>query len=206
MKHLVVLFLAGSLFCWSACQNHRAGAATGTDTDSLAARDSASNVFFPVADYLETEILYVDSTPLAVKRYIIQNDRTDSGYIQPVEFNRFAREFLLPEFKDGSFQKNYQETSFIDKSTQSATFTYSTADKTLPLQRVDVITVPGARASQVKSIYLEKIFRTGDTVVVQKMYWRAGRNFQILTQTNVHGKPPVEKQVRVVWNNDEEGE
>ena len=206
MKHLVVLFLAGGLFCWSACQNHRAGAATGTDTNSLAAKDSASNVFFPVADYLETEILYVDSTPLAVKRYTIQNNRTDSGYIQPAEFNRFAREFLLPEFKDGSFQKNYQETSFMDKSTQSATFTYSTADKTLPLQRVDVITVPGVRASQVKSIYLEKIFRTGDTVVIQKMYWRAGRNFQILTQTKVHGKPPVEKQVRVIWNNDEEGE
>jgi hypothetical protein len=204
MKHFVVFFLAGSLLLWSACKNHLQPAGAATQGDSLSAKDSGSNVFFPVGDYLETEILYVDSTPLAVKKYTIQKDRIDSGYIQPAEFNMLAREFLLPEFKDGSFQKNYQETSFMDKSTQSATFTYSTTDKTLPLQRVDVITIPGVRANQVKSIYLEKIFRAGDSVVLQKMYWRAGRNFQILTQTNIHGNSPVEKQVKVVWNNDEE--
>jgi hypothetical protein len=206
MKHLVALFLAGSLICWTACHNQAHPASAANETDSLAAKDSASTLFFPVGDYLETEILYVDSTPLAVKRYTIQKERTDSAYIQPAEFNTLAREFLLPEFKDGSFQKNYTETSFVDKSTHSATFTYSTTDKTLPLQRVDVITVPGVRANKVKSIYIQKIIRTGDTAVVKKLYWRAGRNFQILTRTNVPGMPSVEKQVRVVWNNDEEDE
>jgi hypothetical protein len=203
MKHLVVFFLAGSLLLASACKNHPQST-TDTPTDSLAAKDSTANVFFPVADYLETEILYVDSTPLAVKKYTIQDDHKDSGYIQPAEFNMIAKAFLLPEFRNGSFQKNYQETSFIDKSSQTATFTYSTTDKTLPLQRVDVITVPNNGSSRVKSVYLQKHFRTGDTVVVQKMYWRAGRSFQILTETNVSGRPSVEKQVQVVWNDDEE--
>ena len=47
---------------------------------------------------------------------------------------------------------------------------------------------------------------TGDTLVLQKMYWKAGRNFQIITRTNVHGKPFADKQVKVVWDNGEDEE
>jgi hypothetical protein len=207
MKYLFVVFFAGGLL-WSACGTPgKPPSDTAPDADSLARKDSMSNVYFPVADYLMTEILHVDSIPVAIVRYVIQNGRTDSAFISPAEFNTLAKGFLLPEFRDGSFQKNYQESSFLDKATRTASFTYSTSDRTLALQRVDVVTASGAArdgSDQVKSIYLEKSFASGDTVVQQKMYWRAGRNFNIITRTNIHGKPPIDRQVKVVWDTGED--
>jgi len=206
MKYFFVVALAGGLL-WSSCGSPvkpPSGDASGAD--SLARKDSMSNVFFPVGDYIMTEILRVDSLPIAIVRYTTQNGRTDSAFISPAEFNNLAKQFLVTEFRDGSFQKKYRESSFMDKTTQSVTFTYSTPDMDLPLQRVDVLAAPGPShngTNQVKSIYLEKTFTSGDTLVLQKMFWKADRNFQIITRTNVHGKPLADKQVKVVWDNGE---
>lgn len=142
----------------------------------------------------------VDSFPIATMKYNVRNGRTDSGYIPLPEFNALALQFLLPEFEDGSFEKNYTENSFVDRASQSVTFTYSTTDQSLPLQRVDVVTASGTQGNLVKSIYLEKTRVAGDSVILQKMYWQAGRNFQIISLIRVKGQRPVQQQVRVVWN------
>ena len=144
----------------------------------------------------------VDSFPIATMKYTIRNGRTDSGYIQLTEFNELALQFLLPEFKDGSFEKKYTENSFADRATQSVTFTYSPTDQDqpLPLQRVDVVTASGTQGNLVKSIYMEKTRAAGDSAILQKMYWQAGRSFQIISLIRVKGQPPVQQQVRVVWN------
>ena len=207
MKHFFIVVLAGGSLFWSACGSPvKPPSNTAADADSVARKDSMSNAFFPVGDYLRTEILRVDSTPVAITRYTVQQDRKDSAFISPAEFNKLAAAFLLPEFVDGSFEKKYQESSFMDKVTRSSTFTYSTTERSLPLQRVDVVTIPGNTSYRVKSIYLEKSFVSGDTVVMQKMYWKAGRNFQIITQTNVHGKPAADRQLKVVWDIGEDEE
>jgi hypothetical protein len=191
----------------SACGNPaKSPHSNNSEADSLAGKDSMANAFFPVGDYLRTEILHVDSLPVAITRFTVEEGRKDSAFISPPEFNKLAATFLLPEFGNGSFEKNYQESSFVDKTTRGATFTYSSADRTLPLKRVDVVTAPGRTSNQVRSIYLEKSFTAGDTAILQKMFWKAGRNFQIITQTTLHGKPLADKQLRVVWDTEEEEE
>jgi hypothetical protein len=199
MKNFALVCLAGAWLCLNACAHHGQQPAPGQQ-DSISNNDSAKTSFFPVADYLETEIMRVDSFPIATMKYTIRNGRTDSGYIQLTEFNALARQFLLPEFKDGSFEKNYTENSFADRATQSVTFTYSTTDQSLPLQRVDVVAASGTQGNLVQSIYMEKTRVAGDSVILQKMYWEAGRNFQIISMIRVKGQPPVQQQVRVVWN------
>jgi hypothetical protein len=211
MKNFALVCLAGAWLCFNACAHHGQQPAPGQQDSvsikgSLTDQDSASNSFFPVADYLETEIMRVDSFPIATMKYTIRNGRTDSGYIQLTEFNALARQFLLPEFKDGSFEKKYTENSFADRGTESVTFTYSTTDQSLPLQRVDVVTASGTQGNLVKSIYLEKSRVAGDSVILQKMFWQAGRNFQIISLIRVKGQPPMQQQVRVVWNAETEEE
>jgi hypothetical protein len=201
MKNFALVCLAGAWLCFNACAHHGQQPAPGQQ-DSLSNKDSAKNSFFPVADYLETEIMRVDSFPIATMKYTIRNGRTDSGYIQLTEFDELARQFLLPAFKDGSFEKNYTENSFADRGSQSVTFTYSPTDQdqALPLQRVDVVTASGTQGNLVKSIYMEKTRMAGDSAILQKMYWQAGRSFQIVSLIRVKGQPPVQQQVRVVWN------
>jgi hypothetical protein len=141
-------------------------------------------------------------------KYTIRGGKTDSGYIQLSEFNTLALQFLLPEFKDGSFEKNFTENAFMDKTTQSVTFTYSTDNKDLSLQRADVqvAQMAGSRTNQVKSVYLEKRRVSGDSVVLQKMYWQSGRNFSVVSLIRVKGQTPVQQQLRVVWDTDEDNE
>lgn len=150
----------------------------------------------------------VDSIPRAMTKYMTRGGKTDSGYIQISEFNTLALQFLVPEFRDGSFEKNFKENAFMDKTTQSVTFTYSTDNKDLSLQRVDVQTTPttGSRANQVRSIYLEKSRVSGDSVILQKMYWQAGRNFSVVSLIRVKGQTPIQQQLKVVWDTDEDNE
>lgn len=189
-----------------ACGQH--GQPAAASKDSLPGSDSsaARNNFFPVDDYLEAEILSVDSLPIAFWKYVTHDNRTDSVLIGTPQFNALALQFLPPEIRNGGLNKNFTESSFMDKTTQSVTLTYTPVNKDLPLQRVDVQTAPGARAQEVKTVYLERNRVAGDSVILQKLLWRAKHGFQIVTLTRVKGKAPQEEQVRVVWANDNEEE
>ena len=206
MKYPVVLVLLLFLTWLSICAcNHRTPASTPSQ-DSLPGQDSsaARNQFFPVDDYLEAEILSVDSMPMAFWKYVTRDNRTDSVLITSGDFNALALQFLPPEIRDGGLNKNFTESSFADRATQSITFTYTPVDKTLPLQRVDVQTTPGIRAQEVKSIYMERNHTAGDSVILQKLLWRAKHGFTIVNRIRVKGQAPKEEQVRVSWAGDEE--
>jgi len=201
MKNFTACIFAGSLLFVSACGNTPPGPSPAPKEDS-----TATTAYLPVADYLRSEISYVDSTPLAIQKYTTLNNRKDSSFIQQEEFNRLAKEFLLPELATDSFKNNYSESSFMDKTTGYLTFTYSTRNKELPLQRVDVLAAPGSNMNKVKSVYLQKHSVEGDTIIVKKMFWQMGHNFLILTSSQLPGKAPLERQLKVVWATDEDTE
>jgi hypothetical protein len=203
MKNFVLAVIAG--LCWGACA-HRSGQPASHQPDSLLHQDSSLNAFFPVADYLETEILHIDSFPEALRKFTTRNGRTDTAYIQLPEFNALALQFLVPAFRDGSFEKQYTESSFIDRSTETATLTYSPTDKDLPLQRVDVVTVAENGVNKVRSVYLENRKVAGDSVIFQKLYWQARHQLLIVSLITVKGQRPVGQQVKVVWDPEEDNE
>jgi len=205
MKHLIALSLLANVF-FGACTNPKQP--PPSQSDSLAHADSAAgiskNSFFPVAEFLEAEILRTDSSLLALKKRTTRNGHTDSAFISIPEFNTLAIQFVPRELADSSFEKNYTETAFQDKTTRSITFTYAPVDASAGLQRVDVLTVAGQKAQQVKSIYLEKTRNAGDSVILQKLYWKAQKSFTIATVIHVKGKPAGEEQVQVVWDDSPE--
>jgi len=202
MKSIAVLVLLAALL--AACAGHRPS--DPSSKDPLPGSDSPTTAFFPVADYLESSILGIDSMPIALKKWVIRNHRRDSSFISVPEFNALALRFLPPEIRDKNLQKNFTESSFSDKTTQAVTFTYSPIDKELPLQRVDVVTAPGLNAQQVKSIYLERNRKAGDSVILEKLFWETGKSFQIITMVRIRNASPLEERVKVVWGNDDAGE
>ena len=205
MKYFVPVLTAGLCLCWGACA-HRSGQPPSHQQDSLSHQDSSANANFPVAEYLETEILRMDSFPEALRKFTTRDGHTDTAYIQLPEFNALALQFLVPAFNDGSFQKQYTESSFMDRSTETATLTYSTTDADLPLQRVDVVTIAENGVNKVRSVYLENRKVAGDSVIFQKLYWQTMHQLQIVSLITVKGQPPVRQQVKVVWDPDEDNE
>jgi len=183
----------------SACGNTKnpAAASDTSKTDSNAAR------FFPIADYLASEIRYVDSTPLAILRLETFHNRTDSSFLTPAEFHRLATTVFLPrEIDSARLQKDYTENSFGDKTTGYLTFTYAPRDRTMAVQKIDVVIQQGESHDQVKSIYMEREEKLSDTLMIKKMYWQARQSFLVITSLQLPGKAPEVRQLKVVWNNE----
>jgi hypothetical protein len=176
------------------------------ETDQLASdtTKAAPKNYFPVADFLRSEIRYVDSLPVGIMKYTTQNGKKDSTYIKLEEFHRLAKEFLPAELNDSSFISNYEEASFYDRSTNTSTFFYTAKDKTMPIQRVDVVSMPDDVYDKVTSIYMQKNISAGDSTVIKKLYWKPGRHFQMSSEKHQKGNTPVETQLKVVWDNREE--
>jgi hypothetical protein len=173
--------------------------ASDTATSTTPTVDSTRKDFYPVGDYIRSEISTVDSTPIAILKYSIQNNRTDSAFISSPVFHRLAQEFLLPDLDTAVFEKNYSQVAFTDENSGLLTFTYSPRNKELPLRRVDVILDPEAN-NQVKSIYMENASSSGDTLVLKKLLWRAKKSFLIITTLQPTGKAAIVRQEKVVWD------
>lgn len=196
-KFVLACFAGGWLFC-NACANHPKSPSSSA-ADSLATSDTANKTYFPIADVIESEIRQIDSTPVAIKKTVIAGGHRDSAFIKPAEFNALAMQFLPPELSDGRFEKYFTETSFMDNATQEATFTYASTNNDLPLQRVDIVATPQGSSHQVKTVYLERTRVSGDSSILDKMYWRAGRGFRVVSLINIKGGAPVQRQLIVSW-------
>jgi hypothetical protein len=162
--------------------------------------DTTKKNYLPVADLLRSEISAVDSLPLRLMKYSIVNGKTDSGIITTPVFDQLAKEFLMSDLDSAHFEKSFEENSFVDRSTNLVSFTYSTKDTGYGLKRVDVLLSPGSGSDKLNSIYLEAISGEKDSSVIRKMTWKAGRNFRILRIQKPKNGLEITNQTIVVWD------
>jgi hypothetical protein len=165
--------------------------------------DTAKKNYLPVAYYLRTEIAAVDSFPLRIMKYQVSSGKTDSGIITTSIFDQLAKEFLAPELDSARFENDFEENSFVDRSTNLVSFTYSTKDTGNGLKRVDVLLSPGSGYEKLNSIYMESISKEKDSTLISKMTWKAGRNFNILHIRQNGKAPETTNQTIVVWDSRE---
>jgi hypothetical protein len=165
--------------------------------------DTAKKNYLPVAYYLKAEIAAVDSFPLRIMKYQVNSGKTDSGIITTAIFDQLAKEFLIPELDSARFENKFEENSFIDRSTDLVSFTYSTKDTGNGLKRVDVLLSPGSGYDKLNSIYMESMSKNKDSSLISKMSWKAGRNFSILHIRQPNKGPQTTNQTIVVWDSRE---
>jgi hypothetical protein len=188
-----------SVLLLSACHSKQPEISAGHSNQ----KDTSIKNYLPVADFLRTEILAVDSFPFLLMRYRMENGKTDSGIITTPVFDQIAREFLMADLDSSHFAKNFEENSFVDRSTNLVSFTYSTKDTGYGLKRVDVLLSPGTGSEKLNSIYMEAISGNKDSSVISKMSWKAGRNLRILhIRKPKNGQEKTDQNI-VVWDSRE---
>lgn len=197
LKLLAASFL---VFLTCACKD-RQTAPNAAAEDSAAIRE-----YFPVYDFLVTEKRNVDSLPVGLKYYMSSNEKKDSGYITHEDFDKLVTGLLLDELKPEPFKRDFRETSFYDQSSKTSTFMYQPLGNTGRVRRVDILTKATDSYDKVSSIYIESATATKDSSVLNKMFWETGRALQLNQQVNFAGRPPIERHIKVVWNNWEEKE
>jgi hypothetical protein len=197
MKRLFIPVII--IFLFNAC--HRGN--SENTVPGAGQKDTTKKNYLPVTDYILSEITAVDSFPLRLMKYHISNGKTDSGIITTPVFDQLAREFLMTELDSSYFENNFEENSFVDRSTNLVSFTYSTKDTGNGLKRVDVLLSPGEGVDKLNSIYMESISSGKDSTLIRKMSWKAGKNFRILHILKVNGGPESTNQTMVVWDSRE---
>jgi hypothetical protein len=180
------------------CACHSATSETAEKPETKT--DTAKKNYLPVAYYLRAEIAGVDSFPLRIMKYQVSHGKTDSGIITTAVFDQLAREFLSPDLDSAHFESRFEENSFIDRSTNLVSFTYSTKDTGEGLKRVDVLLSPGSGYDKLNSIYMESISKDKDSTLISKLSWKAGRNFSILHIRQPIKGPETTNQTIVVWD------
>ena len=160
----------------------------------------APKSYFPVQDYIKGEIRLIDSTPVGIMRKFTNGARKDSAFIERPEFHRIAQEFTSDQLSKWALEKDYTESSFNDQTTGYFTMTYLPVSANAPYRRIDVLSKPGQLADHVSSIYIEKDYSQGDTIIDEKLFWKANTSFRIIREKNYKGQKPVIEQTLVIWD------
>ena len=175
----------------SSCGNNTAGSDQETPPP---------NSFFPIAEYVKGEIKIVDSLPVGIMKKTITKKRRDSTFIERPEFDSLASAFTTSALEKANLENQYKEHSFMDETTGYFTFTYEPKIQNAQYERIDVLVKPGDPADKVNSIYLKKSSVQNDTVINERLYWKANTSFSITKEKKYKEQDPVVEQLLVIWN------
>ena len=186
------IFILIVLCSWAmACGNNN------TETQEPA---PVKKAYFSVADYIKGEIKTIDSLPVGIMKKKITPTRRDSAFIERPEFRILASVFTDPTLEKAALEAKYVEHSFMDQTTGYYTFTYEPTAGDAPYQRIDVLVRPGESYSKVKSIYMEKSSAQNDTIINERLYWKANNSFSITKEKVYKNQTPVVEQLLVIWD------
>jgi hypothetical protein len=168
---------------------------SGNDEKKFEQEDKS---FYPIGSFIRSELALVDSLPIAVFKYTIKDQKTDTQLLAKPAFRNIAETFLTPDITVDPLKKKYKETVFMDATINTITFSYTAEDSSSEIQKIDVFINP--ETDRVKNIYVEKIIRGVDSSITQKMIWIAGKHFQVSTLVTHKNKAEESLQEKYSWD------
>jgi hypothetical protein len=157
-----------------------------------------SSIFYPVNEYFITQILHADGLTKITYTYSDSDNRKDSSLITVLQFKEIAKPFVADDINDIRIKKYYKESIFNDVSTGSNTFTYTSVNKDLPLQTIDILL--DTSTDVVKRVFITKSFVKGDSVIIEKLGWKTDQSFTITRLMQLPGKKETTQQINVLWS------
>jgi len=155
-------------------------------------------VFYPVHEYFITQIINTDSVSNIIYTYTDSDNKKDSAIIDSIKFRELAKPFIEDDINDTAIKKYYNESIFHDVTTASNTFTYTSANSTLPLQTLDILL--DTATDMVKRVFITRSFSRGDSLITEKMSWKTRQSFSINRIIQLAGNKQTTQQVTVLWN------
>ncbi len=196
MKKTVSVFILISLSCLFCLSCHRNGSNPGNANDVTTTKDTTH--FFQVNQYLQGQIKQVSSTPFFIYKLDIINGKKDSSAITTAIFNQISQQFLKPDINDEKLKPNYKESIFEDQTTKSFTISYSTTNKELEVQNIEILLDEDGQT--VKRLFIRKFFNYTDSSAIEQLSWKPGERFQVNRSVQKPDNSEASYQTTVVWN------
>lgn len=196
MRNLLAISMGFALLLLMACSNPDS---TAAQDDKAATDSSATQPLYPFSQYLQHELEYIDSMPLAVEKIVRQEGRTtDSGIINKTSFKSAIAFFTSIDPNKTELRSQYTETSFNDLSTEAITFSISSKNATLPLQQADILLHPTTQ--QVKSVALSIEQSFADSSVSTKVLWKHHMKCQLAQTIQYKDGRSINRITEYVWD------
>lgn len=195
MKQLVIL-TGILLISGLSCKNKSKGQ---THEDGISKNALPTEPFYPITQYIQQQIAYVDSTPLAIERHTyINNRRIDSSIIDRSAFKQIAADFQTPDLNDEKLRPLYREDKFHDQTINTLTFSYNAKDPMQPLQQRDILLDP--ETQRVRIVMFRKVEHKADTTITINGLWKHNMNFQLNYIIEPPNGPMQTKQIKIIWD------
>ena len=154
--------------------------------------------FFQVSEYIQQQIEDVKKTPYYIYKIEIKNGIKDSMPIITPSFIQLAQQFVKSDISKPNLKKFYIENIFYDETTKTFTISYTTPNKELEIQNMEILLQEDGQT--VKRIFIRKFFNYPDSSVIEQLSWKVAENFQINRLVQTQDKKENLQQTIVVWN------
>lgn len=190
-KYLLISSLILNVFIFFSCKNDK------QTEQKPANNNNDSLVFYPVNQYIRNQIASMESSPVQPYKIIITDTGKDSTSISKEEAKTLAQTFLNDSITANGLKEKYIENIFQDQTTASYTFSYTTEDSLLPVQRVLVLL--DTATQQVKNIIYSISKAYADSSVTEMHWWKNDKGFTILQSTALPDGKESKRQIQVGW-------
>jgi len=195
MQKLSSLAVLACFFFLNACHSSETVKPANTTVDS-------TNIF-PVTSFLRAQLKELDTLPVTPLLIVSKNNKKDSTWLKREDIRKYAIPFLSPEIDSANMQNLFRESSFLDQSINSYTFSYdpkSNIPDSIHLNHWDVYMNP--ENNLVTRIYLVKENDSAGESVTRQLTWLVDKWFSIRTISQKQGQKPEIKEEKMIWNFD----
>lgn len=189
MKYCLYLSLV-CCFCF-ACGNENNGATNHPfdENDSLQ--------FYPLQTYFKLQINKADSNGHNKLQTIVYRNEKKIDTLSHESFYSITDVFSSVDVLESSKKQFYEESVFMDLTTNSYTFSYTTEIDSLPIKRIMILV--DTATSLVKRVFITKQKNSIDSNIIEQLGWMHDSSFYINTSITIAGKKSIEKRINVTF-------
>jgi hypothetical protein len=154
--------------------------------------------FFQVSQYIQQQVEDVKKIPYYIYKIDIKNGVKDSISINTPLFIQLASQFTAWDINDPKLKRHYIENIFHDQTTKTFTISYTTPNKDLEIQNIEILLQEDGQT--VKRIFIRKFLNYADSSVIEQMSWKVAESFQINKLVQTKNEKENSQQTIVVWN------
>lgn len=190
MRTILIMFLAGGFLL--SCENNK--------TPGEAERAGETKSYLPIKDFILEDMRQIDSFAGGMLLKEIINDKKDSVFLAPNDYKEYTDKFLAPELDSARFNKEYDESSLMDETTQMLNFIYTAKDPNAALKRVILYVSPSLSIDRVNRVYMETEKTMGDTSISERLTWKMKQYFMIVENKQTPAGYQSKKIQKIIWD------
>lgn len=154
--------------------------------------------YFHVPQYIQQQIEDVKKTPYYIYKIDIKNGIKDSMPINTPLFVQLAGQFINTDITKPDLKKYYIENIFYDETTKTFTISYTTSNKELEIQNIEILLQEDGQT--VKRLFIRKFLNYPDSLIIEQLSWKVAESFRVNRLVQTRDKKESSQQTIVVWN------